>query len=70
MVGGGLGLVNLWEARVEAVFLLWPTVFPSVLYIECRPKRHTVGQKFPEIDLLYISILFAVFGFEGRQPSP
>ena len=53
-----------------AVFLLWPTVFPNVLYIECRPKLHTVGQKFAETDLLYMSTLFAAFGFEGRQPSP
>ena len=49
-VRGSPGLVNLWEARVEAVLLLWPTVFPNVLHIECRQEVHTVGQKYPEID--------------------
>ena len=70
MVRGSPGLVNLWETRVEAVFFAWPTVFPTSLYTECMPKLDTIGQKFPEISLLYMCTLSDAFGFEGKQPAP
>ena len=55
---------------MEAVFLPWPTVFPTSLNTECMPKLDTIGQKFPEIYLIYMCTLSGAFGFEGRQPVP
>ena len=67
---GSPGLVNLWETRVKAVLLAWPTVFPTSLCTECMLKLDTICAKFSEIDLIYMSTLSGAFGFKGRQPPP
>ena len=70
MVRGSLGLVNLWETRVEAVLLAWPTIFPISIYTEYMPKPDTICLKFPGIYLIYMYTLSGAFGFKAKQSPP